>query len=143
MSKRTIPASFEIGANEELVVTTNKRSPWIVPFKPFGATNPRLPESIDAVSYIAEFSKAELFLFQEVMCHKHNNNDVRIRKKAYATDAQAKLKKAIPIWKRKGLLIQYKREHYMINPWFVVPQQKELHLETINRWKKLKANQTR
>jgi hypothetical protein len=139
--KKTVPANFQIGDDEKLEFTTSKRDRWLIPFLPIGREDSRYPESINAGDLISKFSKAEQFLYREVLRHKDERNNVRIRKKAYSTADQDRLKRAIPKWKEKNLFVSYKREHYMINPWFLVPQQRNTHLETITRWNELKASQ--
>jgi hypothetical protein len=133
----TIPTSFKMDKDTEITFTATKRASWYMHFRAFGAFNSKDPESINAVNYIADFSKAELFLFREVCRHTEENSRLTLRPKSYTTAEQARLKVAIPLWIEKGLLIRIKREYYMVNPWFLIPPKQE-QVKAMDDWKALK-----
>jgi hypothetical protein len=131
-----IPANIHLEDGKEVRITTQSKD-WFMYFRPVGIDNSRQPESIDAIDYICEFTKAELFLLQIVKDHKAENNTITIRPKSYTPADKAKLKKSIPLWIKKRLLIRTKREHYMVNPWFFVPP-KEEQRKAMDQWSNLK-----
>jgi hypothetical protein len=92
---------------------------------------------LDALEYICEFKKHELFLLQQVYRHIDDNNRLTLRPKSYPSAEWAKLKRAIPLWKKRGLLISLKREYYIVNPWFLIPPKKE-QLSAMDFWRALK-----
>ena len=120
----------------EITFTAFKRATWYMHFRAFGTTNFKDPESINAVDYISEFSKAELFLFREVCKHTEEDSRLTLRPKLYTAADQAKLKKARPLWIKKGLLVGIKREYYMVNPWFLIPPKQE-QVKAMDYWKAL------
>ena len=131
-----IPTDFLIGDGKRLRITTYESSSWIMHFQPFGVVNSRQPESINAVNYISEFTKAELFLFRVVFDHKDENNKLTLRLRLFSPAEQAKLKKAIQHWIKKALLVRIKREYYMVNPWFLTPPKQE-QVKAMDFWKAL------
>jgi len=133
---QTIPANIHLEGGKKVQITTIETQGWYINFRAFGAFNPSKPDSINAIDYISKFTKAELFLFYEVDRHTEENSTLTLRPKSYSPAEQAKLKKAIPLWIKKGLLVRIKREYYVVNPWFLVPPKKE-QLDAINRWKEL------
>lgn len=134
---RTICTTTEVEDDEDILITTRKSSGWIMHFRPLGVVNYRQPESIDALEYICGFTKGELFLLKQVYGHIDDNNRLTLRPKSYAPAEWAKLKKAIPLWRKKGLLVRLKREYYMINPWFLIPAKQE-QVKATDYWKALK-----
>ena len=59
--------------------------------------------------------------------------------KNLSPEEQEKLKKAIPLWIEKGLLVGIKREYYMVNPWFLTPPKQE-QVRAMDYWKALNHN---
>ena len=133
---RRIPTEIYVEDDEEIRITTYKSSGWIMHFRPLGVVNSSQPESINAVNYISEFTKAELFLFRVAFNHKDENNKLTLRLKSFSPAEQAKLKKAIQHWIKKGLLVRTKREYYMVNPWFLIPPKQE-QVKAMDYWKAL------
>lgn len=121
----------------EITFTASKRASWYMHFRAFGASNSRAPESINAVDYISKFSKPELFLLSEACQHTEKDSSLTLRPKSYAAANKAKLKKAIPLWIKKGLLVRIKREYYMVNPWFLIPPKQE-QVNAMDDWRVLK-----
>lgn len=132
----SIPTNIHIDNDTELTFTTQKRSPWLMRFRAFGALNYKEPYSLSAVDYISEFSKPELFLFREVCKHTENHCRLTLRPRLYSTADKAKLKTAIRLWIKKKLLVRTKREHYMVNPFFLIPSKAEQRT-AIQDWKTL------
>lgn len=121
----------------EITFTASKRASWYMHFRAFGAFNSKDPESMNSVNHIAEFSKAELFLYREVCGRTGENSRLTLRPKSYTPAEQAKLKKATPLWIKKGLLKRIKREYYMVNPWFLIPPKQE-QVKAMDYWRALK-----
>ena len=134
---RTVHTATDVEDGEEIRITTHKSSRWIMHFRPLGIVNSRQPESINAVNCISEFTKAELLLFRVVSDLKDENNKLTLRLKSFSPADQAKLKKAIQHWIKKGLLVRTKREYYMVNPWFLIPPKQE-QLNAMDYWRALK-----
>jgi len=135
-SVQRIPTDILLEKDRVLKITTIESEGWYINFRAFGAYNSRKPESIDAVEYISEFTKAELFLFRTVCEHTAKNCTITLRPRSFSPAEQAKLKKAIPLWIKKRLLKRIKREYYVVNPWFLVPPKKE-HLKVMRQWSEL------
>lgn len=142
MSMQTIPTNIRVKKGERAVLTVTDGERWHIPFRPIGKAIDRCPESIDAVGYISEFTAAERFLFREVCRRTEDNNNVIFRMTSFPSAEQAKLKRAIRLWIKKGLLVRFRQEHYMVNPWFLVPP-KKMHWQTMQRWSKLKTKSAR
>ena len=132
----TLPTSFKMEKDTEITFTASKRASWYMHFRAFGAFNSKDPESINAVDYISEFSKAELFLFREVCRRTEEDSRLTLRPKSYTKADQARLKKANSLWIKKGLLVRIKREYYMVNPWFLIPPKQE-QVNAMDDWKAL------
>ena len=130
-----IPTDFIVPPGKNIKITTYDTNAWVMRFRALGTVNPRQPESIDAIEYICQFTKGELFLLREVYRHTEEDNSLTLRPKSYAPADQAKLRKATPLWKKKGLLVSIKREYYMVNPWFLLPRQEQV--KAMDYWKAL------
>ena len=133
---QTIPTQIHLEDGKAVKLVPVNSTGWCMRFQAIGDYSPRQPESISATEYISEFSKAELFLFREVSKHVEGNNKLTLRPSSYTPAEQAKLKLAIPLWIKKGLLIRIKREYYLVNPWFLVPTIDE-QVNVMNYWKVL------
>ena len=121
-------------------VSIKDKQPWYMHFRAYGTFNPKQPESVEALEYICQFSKCELAFLREVYGQIDPDRRLVLRLGVYSPAKQAKFKKAIQLWIKKGLMVRIKKQHYMVNPWFLIPP-KELQLETMNRWRELNASQ--
>ena len=132
--KHTITADIHVPNGKKASISLVDDKPWIIPFKPLGKRIDREPETIEAVEYISKFSKSELFLLQEVYRHVDDDCTLTLRPGTYSSADRAKLKRAIPLWKKKELLVSIKRERYMVNPWFLVPPKRE-QFRAVSHWR--------
>lgn len=131
-----IPTDIHLEKGKGIKITTFDPALWHMRFRAFGDKKYSDPESINAVDYISEFTKAELFLFREVCEHTEKNSKLTLRPKSYTPAAQARLKKAIPLWIKRRLLVRIKREYYMVNPWFLTPPKDE-QVTAMDYWRAL------
>jgi len=136
---QTIPANIDLTDGKAVKIIPYEQGRWYINFRALGAFDPCKPDSLCAIQYIARFSKPELFLFNEVCKHTEENSRLTLRRGSYNSPDQERLRVAIRKWIDKNLMQRIKREHYMVNPWFLVPP-KEQQLDAINRWKALKAS---
>jgi len=92
---------------------------------------------VEALHEISKFTKAELFLLDEVNKKMvRGANKVTITKADYSLPEQRKLTFAIKSWMTKGLMKRIRREEYMINPNFFTPP-KNQHESFKNIWNAL------
>jgi hypothetical protein len=132
--KHAVTADIHVPIGKKANISLVDEKPWFIPFKPLGKRIDREPESIEAIEYISKFSKGELFLFQEVCKQVDDDCTLTLRPGTYSSADRAKLKRAIPLWKKKELLVSIKREHYMVNPWFLVPP-KHKQFKAMTLWR--------
>jgi hypothetical protein len=134
--KHSITTDIHVPEGKEAIISMVDARRWVIPFKPLGKRNHREPETIEAVEYISKFSKSELFLLQEVYRHIDDDCTLTLRPGSYSSADRARLKRAIPLWKKKELLVSIKRERYMVNPWFLVPPKQE-QMNAVSLWRLL------
>ena len=132
---QTFHTDILVPNGKNIKISTYDSNAWVMRFRALGIVNSRQPESIDAIEYICEFTKSELFLLREVYRHTEDNNRLTLRPKSYTSAEQAKLKMATRLWIKKRLLKRLKREYYMVNPWFLPPRDEQL--AAMDRWKAL------
>ena len=123
--KHLVTTDIHVPEGKEAMISMVDAKRWIMPFRPVGKRTLWQPESIEAIEYICKFNKDELFLLREVYKSADEDSTLTLRPKSYEPADRAKLKRAIPLWIKKELLVRLKRERYMVNPWFLVPPKHE------------------
>ena len=104
-------------------------------YRGIGIKDMKFPDSIDTLDEISKFTKPEL-----VLLHITNEKligdtlQMCIIKKDYPIKEQRQLTLAIKTWIKKGFLKRIRREHYMINPYFITPNvgRHEILMDTWN-----------
>lgn len=130
----TTALNVNIDDDEELRVTTRKRDKWLIPFTPIG--NKTMNENtLDALDVICSFSPAELYALKQVKDKINTEHEVRITKKGYTSANQQKLVKGLKGLIERGLIYRLRREHYIVNPFFLVPRV-DRQAALILRWEK-------
>jgi hypothetical protein len=132
---QTIPTHINVDGSG-IKITPIKPTAWLMHFRAIGVENPKRAESINAIEYICKFSKGELYLLLEISKLVEEDNSLTLRPKSFDQAAWGRLKRAISLWIKKRLLVRIKREHYMVNPWFLIPAKDE-QSNAMNRWKAL------
>jgi len=107
--------------NEKIITGVQHANQQLFRFIKIGANNYMDKNSIDALLFISAFTKAELHLLQVANSNVTKTNRLIIRKSAYPLNEQRQLTFAVKCWLKKGLIKREKREHYIINPYFFVP----------------------
>ena len=130
----SITTDIHVPEGKEARISMVDAKRWIIPFKPFGKRIDNQPETIEAFEYICDFNKAEQFLLQEVCGLVDDDCTLTLRPGSYTPANRAKLKRAIPLWIEKELLVRLKRERYMVNPWFLVPPKVE-QFKAVSLWR--------
>jgi hypothetical protein len=121
--------SVNLNPNEDLVVRTQEKSKWLIPFTPIGKHSMRNPDSIDALDVICKFNTRELYLLSEMRANLNPTYKFTIKRKDYSPTDYRRLTTAVRSFLTLGLIKRIKREQYMINPYFLVPsldKQKDL-----------------
>ncbi len=105
------------------LVQTNivKKQSWLFPFTPIGKRSMKNPESIDALDVICNFDKSELFVLSLVKARISPSHEVTLNRSSLSEGEQRKLQKGVKSFLDKTLMIRLKREHYMVNPYFLTP----------------------
>jgi len=126
-------------ASLEIVFKDKKKPPNVTLFyfRPIGVKMSHKKDSISALHTISKFSKAELFLLDEVDKKLNTEfNQISITKSKYSAADQRKLTSAIKSWINKKLIIRLQRERYMVSPYFITPP-KSHHQEIDTAWRHL------
>ena len=91
-------------------------------YRGIGIKDMKKPDSIDTLNEISKFTKSELLLLN-ITNEKLEGDTLQmtIVKKDYSQADQQKLTLAIKSWIQKGFIKRIRREHYMINPYFITP----------------------
>lgn len=111
----TTELSVNHTSEEDVIIRKIKKDKWIFPFTPLGKKSMRDTNSLDAVDTITFFTKGELLLLREVKNNINKLHEVKLNSpdRCIAT--------AIRSWIKKGLIKRIKREHYIVNPYFITP----------------------
>ena len=132
--KHSITTDIHVPEGKEAKISLVDAKRWIIPFRPIGKRVEGPIETINAIDYICKFNKDELFLLQEVYKFIDDDCKLTLRPGSYTPANRARLKRAIPAWIEKELLVRLKRERYMVNPWFLVPPKDE-QFSAVNLWR--------
>lgn len=132
--KHSITTDIHVPEGKKANISLVDEERWIIPFRPIGKRIDREPESIEAIEYISNFNKAELFLLQQAYKLVDDDCSLTLRPGSYTPAERAKLKRAIPLWIEKELLVRLRRERYMVNPWFLVPP-KNYQFRAVSHWR--------
>ena len=125
--------SVNLDPTEQLTVSTKKKVQWLIPFTPIGRFEMKKPDSIDALSEICKFNTAELALLELIRNRINSSYTIEIKRKDFTPQEHRKLATAIRSYISKGLLKRTQREHYMVNPYFMVPPL-DLQATLVNNW---------
>ena len=134
-------ADVKLASNEALIISRKPKGRYKIKFNLIGKVddwNPD-PDSIDGRKAYTQSTKSELYLLElvgEGMCK--SSNRIRIPMKDFNITEKERIKTGTRKLIQRGLLIRIKREHYMVSPWFFVPQQTD-QLEALLQWNKLKT----
>jgi hypothetical protein len=118
--------TLTILSSEEITVTSKPKGKVLITFNLIGKKDGRNLESIDGRKAYTQSTKSELFVLElvdELM--DKTTNIVRISLKAHNKTEKERIKTGTRKLIARGLLIRIKREHYMVNPWFFVPQRND------------------
>lgn len=113
--------SVNVLPDEHLKISSVKKSNWLFPFTPIGKKAMNKPDTLDALDMICNFNKGELFLLKEIKDGMQRNHAVVLKKSNYALTDARKITKAINSFIKLGILKRVKREYYLVNPYFLVP----------------------
>ena len=119
--------------NEYLEVHRKKLSDWKIPFTPIGNKSMKNPECIDALDVICDFNSKELFLLKIIKDKINKDNELFLYKKSFDIGDNRKITTAMKSLINRGLVARIKREHYMVNPYFLVPK-KEYQDLLLEKW---------
>lgn len=128
--------SVNLNPDEFLEVSSRKQSPWLIPFTPIGKSSMRNRECIDALDVICTFNSKELFLLKLIKERIDVSNEVYLKKQTFTEGDSRKITSAMKSLINRGLVKRIKREHYMINPYFLVPP-KDKQQVLLNQWKSI------
>ena len=136
-------ANFEtdlkIASNEEVTITCKPKGRYEIKFDLIGKVDHRNSDSIDGRMSYTQSSKSELFVLELVdKCMCKSTNSVRIPMKDFNKSEKERIKTGTHKLIDRGLLFRIKREHYMVSPWFFVPQRTD-QPEALLHWNKLKG----
>ena len=135
MSTSTV--SVNLPLDKELIFSTRLKNKYVVPFRPIGESSMKKSKAIDALECICLFSKQELALCLRVKRTMAKNNKVVISQKELTEKERRQLGTGIRSWIKKGLIKRIQKEHYMVNPWFLVPSDPALQVIAVNEWEEL------
>lgn len=133
--------SIKCKGDENIVITKQKRAEWLFAYQMIGATTPKDERSINAMALICGFNKGELALLKKcttgLTLSPHNK--LQLRKKDMKLPEQRLLGPAVVSWIKKGILIREMQEHYMVSPYFLVPE-REHHSVVMYKWNEALLN---
>ncbi len=132
-------ANITIGSDEELYITRKYKGRCEIKFNLIGKVDHRNSDSIDGRMAYTQSTKSELFVLElvdERMCK--SSNRITILMKGFNKSEKERIKTGTRKLIQRGLLIRIKKEHYMVSPWFFVPQRTD-QSEALHQWNKHKA----
>ncbi len=132
----TLETTANLPDDKVISYSIKDKKPWRMRFRPLGTINWNHTESIEALDYICDFNKGELALLRVVSKKIEQDYRFNLRLKDYPKPERARLKRAIPLWIEKGILLRIKHEFYMVNPWFLIPPKQE-QVKAMDYWKAL------
>ena len=118
------------------VIKNKKKSYWVIPFRPVGKTSWD-KNSMNSLNIISKFSKAELFLLDVIQERIDVKAEVVIKKSDFSLHKQRVITSAIKSWTTKNLIKRTKREHYLVNPYFLVPD-RDFQTSAKENWEAVK-----
>ena len=135
MAITTLTVNHDI--TEGIALTKYKKSQWLFPFTPIGKLSMRNPECIDALDIICNFTKHELTLLLKVKQEITPHHKVIIIKNNLTSKENRQLTSAIHLWIKKGILKREKKEHCLVNPYFLVYSKTDDQLLIKQEWDNL------
>jgi len=118
--------NLTISSDEELTVTRRPKEKYLIGFNFVGRVDGRKPESVDGRKAYTQSTKSELFVLELVdRLMDKATNTVKISLKDFNKTEKERIKTGTRKLADRSLLIRTKRQHYMVNPWFFVPQRND------------------
>lgn len=127
---------INIPEDKVLSLSTSKKSKWLFPFTPVGKISMKNPNTLDALDIICKFNVGQLFLLKIIKDNIDKTNEVTISKSGMSLAVQRKVTSAMQSFIKMNLAVRIKREHYLINPYFLIPYV-DYHQVILDKWEEL------
>lgn len=122
--------------NIDLHLSTKAKAKWLFSFTPLGTKNMSKPDSLDSLDVICQFNKAELHLLKLIKDNINKHNIAVLKRSTLTKSDQRKLDTSLKAFTQKGLIKRIQKEHYLVNPYFLVPNL-DYHQVVLDHWNTL------
>ena len=124
---------INIPEDKVLSLSTSRKSKWVFPFTPIGTISMKNPNTLDALDIICRFNTGQLFLLKLIKENISKTNEVTISKAKLSLTDQRKITSAMQSFIKMHLAVRLKREHYLVNPYFLIPYV-DYHQVVLDAW---------
>ncbi len=123
-----------ISSDKEVTVTPRYKGGCPIKFNFIGKIDDRNPKSINGRKAYTQSTKSELYVLELVdKLMDKTTNRVIIRPKNYNKTEKERIKTGTRKLQDRSLLIRTKYQHYIVNPYFFVPQ-REYQRRVLLKW---------